>query len=62
MKVYLVTDEDFEQLREALEVKRLRKDNVSRDLEERKGLIEVHRAFNFVVVRWYQEIQNRNKL
>ena len=55
--VYLVTDEDFERLRESLTVEKLKQENVSRDPETNP-----YRSFNFVVTRWYQAIQERQRL
>lgn len=58
MKVYLITEAQMEQLRERLELERLRADNLLRkdDYAKIAENDTLYRAFNFVVCRWRDEI------
>lgn len=65
MKVYLVTEADLERLREKLELTKFREEHSHIDrvaMQEVSGLPvvdQIHRAFNFDVCRWSDEIKNR---
>lgn len=65
MKVFLVTESDLEQLREKLELTKFREQHASIDrdaMAKSTGMPvvdQIHRAFNFDVCRWFDEIKNR---